>query len=975
MSVRRIFAALFAPVALAAVCAFVFFVKPVSFKTSLYDIVGASAEMVPKAVREHSSCLVPITVSSVDASLARAVADDLVSRLPAGECDSIRYRFDGATFSMLLELCREHRAGLVSPHDERLLETPEGRRKIARAAIRRYYASPVPPLFSPEEDPFCLTDGFVKSLPVTYSGWTQLDGVLTASREGVSYVLILVELKRETADDPEALIKFKARLDEIIAKAGKPSVAINACGVPLHTALAAGRCKTEINWLTWVSVVFIVLLSTCVFRSFKWFPILAGLLGVAAFSGAAALLLAFPTVHVVTLVFGTAVLGLVVDYAFHWLLQDGSERGKTRRNLLISFITTEISLLPLLLSTLPVLRQSAVFLGTGLAAALVYVLVCCPCPARCGGGSDSRPVRIPLAIPVLAVLILISAFGACRAKFATDPAAVYRPAAELAGSERILAELSGLNDASRGFLVVSGDGNLENLLERESSLGLSDAVPRLSRFLPSFERREKNALNIARLYAEHGHRQRENLGVESLVPPLSPEPWQWCDVPSFAAAFSTGDALLIPSAPAPETELPEGVAFYHPKSILSRMLSELADEATTRLVFSVAIMFAALLVLCRRRAFRVIFPSLTALLAVLGFLGFTKESVTLFHLLASFILLGTGIDYTVFLHNGGRAALKPAICSLLTSVVGFGALLFVSFPAVNAFGAVLAIGLPVAFFCALATVPDNEPATEHGASPVGLEVLFAVYRMSGLRVLHAVAGCFGFFMWLFSRDVRRASPSPRKVMAFTHSLADKLVVMANGSDMPIVETDGSSDARQFINDVAAKRGVFVLSSHCGTVEVLSALGPCDVAFHAWMEFERTSVFNRFYLRHAEREKVTIHPITSFGPETVFTAGDLIDAGDCLVMAGDRGVGRKRKVRFGSGEIELSEGAFRFARALSHPVYFAACVSDGGCRYRAVIRRLPTENLDVMVKEYADVLYGVVSAYPYQWFKWEGGVNA
>ena len=66
MSVRRIFAALFAPVALAAVCAFVFFVKPVSFKTSLYDIVGASAEMVPKAVREHSSCLVPITVSSAD---------------------------------------------------------------------------------------------------------------------------------------------------------------------------------------------------------------------------------------------------------------------------------------------------------------------------------------------------------------------------------------------------------------------------------------------------------------------------------------------------------------------------------------------------------------------------------------------------------------------------------------------------------------------------------------------------------------------------------------------------------------------------------------------------------------------------------------------------------------------------------------------------------------------------------------------
>lgn len=972
MSVRRILAAFAVPVALAVVCASVFFCRSVRFKTSLYDIVGTSAETVPEAVREHSSCLVPIMVSSADAAAARAAADDLVRRLPVNECASIRYRFDGSAFSTLLELCREHRAGLVSPHDERLLETAEGRRKIARAALRRYYASPVPPLLSPEEDPFCLTDGFVKSLPVSYSGWTQLDGVLTASRDGVFYILIIVELKREMADDPDALIAFKERLDEIFAEARKPSVSINACGVPLHTAFTAGRCKTEINWLTLISTLFIVLLSTVVFRSFKWLPLLAGLLGAAALAGAAASLILFSTVHVMTFVFGTTVLGLVVDYSFHWLLQDGAECAKTRRNLIISFVTTEISLLPLLLSSLPVLRQSAVFLGTGLAAALAYVLVCYPRPSRCGHMFDPRPVRIPFAVPALAALILISVFGACRARFATDPAAIYRPSAELAESEKILAELSGLNDESRGFLVISGDGCLENLLERESSLGLSDAVPRLSGFLPAFERRMKNYENIVRLYAEHGDRQRENLGVGSLVTQPSPRPWQWNDVPAFASAFISGDNLLIPSAPAPEAELPEGVRFYHLKSILAGMLSELADETGVRLVISMAVMFLALLVLCRCRAIRVIFPSLAALLAVLGVLGFAEENVTLFHLLASFILLGTGVDYTVFLHNGGRAALKPAICSLLTSVVGFGALSFVSFPAVNAFGSVLAIGLPVAFFCALATVPDPEPATEHGASPIGLEVLFAVYRIFGLMVLHAFAGCFGFFMWLFSRDVRRASPSPRKVIAFTHSLADKLVVMANGSNMPVVETDGSSDARRFIDDVAAKRGVFVLSSHCGTVEVLSALGTCDVAFHAWMEFERTSVFNRFYLRHAKREKVTIHPISSFGPETVFTAGDLIDAGDCLVMAGDRGAGRKRKVRFGSGEIELSEGAFRFARALGHPVYFAACVSEGGRRYRAVIRRLPTENLDVMIKEYADVLYGVVSAYPHQWFKWERG---
>jgi hypothetical protein len=89
------------------------------------------------------------------------------------------------------------------------------------------------------------------------------------------------------------------------------------------------------------------------------------------------------------------------------------------------------------------------------------------------------------------------------------------------------------------------------------------------------------------------------------------------------------------------------------------------------------------------------------------------------------------------------------------------------------------------------------------------------------------------------------------------------------------------------------------------------------------------------------------------------------------MAGDRGFGRKRKVKFGLGEIELSEGAFRFARALTHPVYFVACVSVGACKYTAIIRRLSTENLDLMCNEYANILYEVTSVYPDQWFKWEG----
>jgi predicted LPLAT superfamily acyltransferase len=722
------------------------------------------------------------------------------------------------------------------------------------------------------------------------------------------------------------------------------------------------------------SILFIVVLSVAVFRSVVWIPYLGASLGVAALTGGLALWLLFDEIHVMTLVFGTTVLGLVVDYSFHWLLHGADERRNTVRNLLLSFVTTQISLLPLMTLSIPVLRQSAVFLGAGLSGALVYVLFCYP--RRAAAAVVSRaPVRLPFAGMAVAILLGVSAAGWWRVSCRTDLTSLYRPEPALAETERLFADLSGGADPAKGFVVTAGAADLETLLMREEALNLPPGTPRLSRFLPSRARRCARAALVRKLYDEHGARQAALLGTGTLVPPPAPAAWTWRAVPApLASAFVRDRQLVISSVLPPDGTLPQGCVFCRPRQTLSEMLARWTDETRLRLIAALALMFAVLVAVRRAGAVPVLAPSVIALVSVLGLMGLCGAPVTLFHLLACFLLLGMGVDYTVFLRTSGRAALKPALCSLLTSVAGFGALTFVSFPVVRAFGVVLGVGLPLSFLCALATAPRRSDATEHAASPVGLEALFLVYRLFGLRVLHAGAAAVGLTVWLCSPAVRRAAPSWRTVVAFTRSLADKLVVMAEGRRLPTVETDGSADARAFLADVSARRGVFVLSSHCGTIEALAALGACDVTFHAWMEFSRTSVFNAFYLRHARRRKVVIHPISAFGPETVFFAGDALDAGDCLVMAGDRGFGRLRRVPFRGGEISLPEGVFRFARVLAHPVYFVACVATGVGRYRAIVRRLPSQSADTLAHAYAAALDEVTRAYPEQWFKWEGGEN-
>lgn len=973
MSVRRVLALLAVPTVLAAVCAALFCLPGFHVESSLEGLVGLSGKTIPPVIRARSSGLVPVIVSSRDPEKARAAADALAEAFRsvrtegetvASRCLSIRYRAADGEVGRLMDFCRRRRAGLASAAAAEKLKTPEGRASLARAALRKYYSSPVPPLFSATEDPFCLLDGFVTALPASFSGWFPKDGILTAEQDGVTHVLMLLELKDSIPHDLDALVQFRRSLAAAIAAVERGSdVAVSACGAPLHTAVSAERCQREIGWLTWFSLAFIALLSVVAFRGIRWIPLLALSLGTSVLSGLCAVMAVFGGFHLMTVVIGTTVLGLVIDYSFHWLLQGADERRETVRNLVVSFVTTEVSLVPLLFSAIPVLRQAALFLGVGLAAALGVVVWGYPRTAGVAR-TDSVRARFRWLRGLVALMGAGALVGLVFVCFGTEMTAVYRPPAELQAAEKLFAELNG-GMSDKGFVVTEGD-DLEEMLERESSLALPPSVPRLSRFLPPLSARQKVAEGVARLYAEQGEKQAQALGLDKLVPPSPPTAWKESDdLPAqtreaFLSSVSPSKrecpvlSLVIASAPRPEGVLPAGVVFCQPKEIVADVLSGWARQVFALLGLSLALMLVVLVVSCRGRALAVFAPSVFALASVAGLLGLLGEKVNLFHLLAGFLLAGMSVDYTVFLHSG--KALKPALCSLLTSIAGFGALVFVSFPVVQSFGFVLGIGLPIAFVAALATMPRS-PAQERvrsgaevAATPLGLEILWLFYRLFGLSVLHVGATCVGVCAWVFSRKVRRASPSLAKVVNFTRSLADKLVVMAEGRDLPKVEVEASPDAAAFLADVKGGRGVFILSSHCGTIETLVALGDCAATFHAWMDFDRTSVFNRFYLRHARRPRVVIHPISEIGMETAFFAGDALERGDCLVMAGDRG-----------------KGAFRFAHALGAPTYFVACVWTGRV-YRAIVRRLPEATTE-MEMAYEDALSSVISSYADQHFVW------
>ena len=983
----RLAARIGAPLVLAVVCALLFLFRSPSIRTSLYELAGDAA--VPDAVRGKSERLAAALVSAPDAEEARAAAVAFAALVPDGFCESVRAQPGEGALSSFLDFVQRNRAGLVSRGDAAQLETPDGRGRIAGAAARRFYSSPIPPLFSPGEDPFCLADGFVAGLPFQTAGLRQADGFLTAEIDGSTHVLVLLTLKDDVAANGGLLAEFLAQTNEAVERlrASRPGVSVALCGVPVHTATAGVRTKREIGILSTISVAFIVALCVLVFHSAQWVVPVALTLATAAVAGGAALLLFFDRIHVMSLLLGTTALGLVVDYSFHWLLSAPERIRGTRRSMAVSFATTQIGFLPLMASSLPVLRQAAVFLSAALCGALAYVLLC----ERPGAGPTSAPAegganpagRVRAARLAVALSLAVALVGLPRVRIGTPLTDLYRPPAALAEAERVFAEVRGASGGEQGTLVLGGDGEdaaLETLLAREAEIDLPDGVPRLSRFLPPLGERVKNHELVKRLYDERGAAQGEMLGLDSMAPPPPPKPWNRDDIPAaLKDAFTAGDALVVPSAPQPGSPLPKGAAYYNPQRALATLLGDWTQEAKRCFAWTLPAIFAALLLLRRRAALAEMLPPLCATSVVAGVLTLLGSSVNLFHIIAFFLLAGMGIDYAVFIRSGGAPSLKPTLCSMLTSAVGFGALAFVSFPVARALGIVMGVGLPVAFLCALAlppaapagpSAPRGGDGNEHFASSVGIEFLLFLYRVAGLGLLHVGATLAGYVAWLCSRGVRAASLQPGRIAAFARSLADKTVVMSGGRRLPEVVAADPDALCELASDVEAGRGAFILSSHCGTIEVLSVLGKGGTRFHAWMDFDRTSVFNSIYLRHAKNGKVVLHPISGFGPETIFEAGDAIDSGDCLIMAADRGGTGRRVLRvpFGDGEIALHEGAFRLASLLGHPVYFAACVETSPGRYLAYARRL-VGSVSEMARGYAAALHAVVSAHPAQWFNW------
>ena len=966
----------------AVATAAVFYAKPPEFKTSLEDLVGGNSFSLPESVRRQASSRVQVLVSSRSFDKALALADKFSASLDGDLAKTLRFRVEDGRLPEILEFYRSLRGSLMSQRDRKRLEAGT----LAGAVLARTI-SPVPSLFAFNDDPFRFLDDFVKTLPRGFGGLKVERDVLTAEKDGVRHLLLSFELPGADAFDVKRLPAVLGPVVELCEKLNRENdgAELALAGVPVHTLETSGRCEMQIGLLSAFSSVFIFALAFGVLKSLKNVGLVAANLILSASSGFLAVCLAFDSIHLMSLVFGTTLIGLAVDYSFHRFLACGGWEN-TRANLWKSYLTSMVSFLPLAFSGFPVLTQAAVFLAAGISSSLVCNVIVFGRPAACPRGAPpfSAP-ESPGASGRFGTIAALTALCAClavvfsAAEFRTEAQDLHSPSRKLKDAEALIAGLSGLDGG--GTMAVVGAADLESALEKEERL-FPDVLS-LAKFVPSFAVRSRNHRSMEEFHEKSARKIAADLGLEGEVPhPPPPRRLTADDIPRTIAGqflFSDGSGgvmTFIPNVPAAvKNGIAErgeaGVKFYSPRTMLMEMLGRFGEKTLRMLGVSFALLLAVLFAFYGIRAFLMILPSALAVSAVFAFVALSGGNVNVFHLLAAFMIIGITLDYTIFLAAGFRRGVKPVLCSLLTSMAGFGALAFVSFPVVSSVGTALGIALPVAFIAAAAIFrPAADAGGERAASRSGMEFSYLIYRVFGKRALDFIAVLVAGAVWMFDAKARKAAKTRRRLVNFALSLGDKIAVLSMGPGQPKVSFDGDGDGGRFVADVAAGKGVVVVSSHLGCIETLAAYGECAVKFHVFMALSLTGIFRAFKERHARRSAIVVHPTEGFSMAELFLGAEIVERGDVVLIAGDRGGGRFREMPFLGGARKFPEGAFRFAKHLERPVYFVASVRESG-GYRVFAKLLSADDL---LGDYVRELERLVKMYPDQWYQWEDDGN-
>ena len=722
LSQKKLFAAWIfyhAAVLIFFLASIIIFRGKIGIDSDLFNLVPKSISMasVKKADEKMMSVTsqnVFILVANEDFSEAKKVAQDVYEELKNSKnFETVSLYNDVSAMGEITDFLYKYRSYLI---DEKtadvILASEEGASDFALEALSKAYGGfTMLPLDNIDTDPFLLTEynlqNYLSSLQNAGTAMSVKDGVLASKFEDKWYVMIrgiLSSRGAKLASKDNAITEIY----RVCENNNNDSTRFIYSGTPFHSHESSTSASREISVIATISMLAVIILLIFIFRSVR--PLVFSVASILISLGVAVLmtLSVFHKMHVITLVFGTSLIGSCIDYSLHFFthwagnteLKSSTEiRNHIFSGLLMAIISTGICFAILLFAPFTILKQMSLFCLAGLVSSFLTTISIYPyirLPEKRGNirftkhfsGIVSKVEQKWVGRAVIIVLFVFSILSILichkNVKIKNNLLTLYDMKGRLLQDEIIASRV--IQYTPGGWYIVSGETEDEALKNEEKLRAEFEKMTEgkigyisTSSFIPSKEIQKKSREAYKKLM-ESAPEQLQALGFDDVenfdalmklindyeITKNNFVSFENGNVPDFIeSAISSAwlgkvdgkyFTVLLPTRVTDYTnyrslaENNDNVYFISKSQDISKDLDSLTSMILKFFVVAYVLMFIMLKFFYSwKQAFKIISVPLLIILVVVAVFALGKINMEFFSVTGLILVFGLGLDYIIYM--------------------------------------------------------------------------------------------------------------------------------------------------------------------------------------------------------------------------------------------------------------------------------------------------------------------------------------
>lgn len=465
-------------------------------------------------------------VSNPDFNSAKATAIKVYDQLKdSPKFTSVSLYSDLSSLTDVTDFIYKNRWNLLDDAAINQINSDGGEFTFAENALSQAYSGfTMTSLDNLESDPFMLNEYclnmYLNALQNSGTAMTMKDGVLASEYNGRWYVLIQGNLSKQgmaLASDSNAVAQIYSICDPL--EDGETRFIYSS--TPFHSYKASTEATKEITLISVISFMAVIIILLLVFKSPT--PLLLSVVSIliSIVTALVGTLTVFHKMHLLTLIFGTSLIGSSIDYSLHYFinwkanikLSTGSEiRKHLLKGLALSLVSTVICYALMMFAPYNLVKQMGLFSIIGLISSFLTTVAIFPYIPLPKSDRKIKAVVIMnkpswwnkkvigrIAVTSFFIIpLVLTAFFFKNGTIQNDLSKLYTMEGRLKENE--LEATHVLKFAPYGWFIIRGD-SAEDVLQREEGLadvlkeyrdenGNSIGYLATSSFIPSIKRQK-----------------------------------------------------------------------------------------------------------------------------------------------------------------------------------------------------------------------------------------------------------------------------------------------------------------------------------------------------------------------------------------------------------------------------------------------------------------------------------------------------